>query len=226
MSHALRVFLTFLVGCFFFVALPLIGWGVMNIGSFLASPGRAAFMVLVCILNGFAAVRIPEVGKKSANLKKSVGRQHVAVLFFQTFSLALVLVGPFCDRREIATIVAGEGVRFVGLGLYVAGFLLMHFAEWYLGKHFTVEVGIQEAQALVTNGPYRYLMHPRYLGIELFSVGIALVFRSWIGIALAAATLGVILWRIHDEETLMHDEFGKRWEEFTKKRWRLVPLVY
>ncbi len=226
MSKTTRILITFLMGCFFFVVLPIIGWGITDTGGFFGNPGRMGFILLVCILNAFAAVRIPEVGKKHTEQKKSVGRQHVAVICFQVLSLSLVVVGPFCDRRDIATMAEDEILRYAGLGFYVVGFLFMHFAEWYLGKHFTVEVAVQEEHELVKNGPYRHLMHPRYLGIALFSLGIALVFRSWIGIALAVVTVGVILWRIHDEEALMHREFGGEWEEYAGKRWRLVPFVY
>ncbi len=214
------------MGCFFFVALPIVGWGVTDLSGFFSEIGRTAFMILVCVLNAFAAIRIPEVGKTRPEQKKSVERQHVAVMFFQGLSLSLILVGPYCDRREIAVMADGEITRIVGLAFYVVGFLFMHFAEWYLGKHFTVEVAIQEGQRLVTDGPYRHLMHPRYLGIILFSLGIALVFRSWIGVALAVVTVGVILWRIHDEEALMQREFGSEWEDYARKRWRLVPYLY
>ncbi len=226
MSKPLRILVTFLLGSLFFVALPFFGWGISNVAGFFTSGARTMFIVLVCVLNAFAAIRIPEVGKKHAEAKKKVGRQHVAVFFFKVLSLSLVLVGPFCDRRNIAALPDAENLRYIGLVLYVTGFLFMHFAEWYLGKHFTMEVAIQENQTLVTDGPYHYLMHPRYLGIALLSIGIALIFRSWIGIVLAAVTLGVILWRICDEEALMQQEFGAEWEEYTKRRWRLVPFVY
>ena len=209
-----------------FVGLPIIGWGIMDFGGFFESSARVTFLVLVCILNAFAAIRIPEIGKKRAEQKTTVKRQHLAVMLFQLLSISLVLVSPFCDRRSIATTCEGEVGRYFGLLFYLAGFLTMHFSEWYLGKQFSVDVGVQEEHKLVSNGTYTYLLHPRYLGIILFTIGIALVFRSWIGLALAAATIGVVFWRIHDEEELMREEFGSEWEEFARERWRLIPFVY
>jgi protein-S-isoprenylcysteine O-methyltransferase Ste14 len=65
----------------------------------------------------------------------------------------------------------------------------------------------------VTGGPYRY---PRYLGIIVFTTGISLVFRSWLA----------LIWRIRDEEALMQRSFGKDWEAYSRRSWRLIPLVY
>ncbi|MCL4876976.1 MAG: hypothetical protein KJ064_09970 [Anaerolineae bacterium] len=80
--------------------------------------------------------------------------------------------------------------------------------------------------ALVTDGPYRFLRHPRYLGIIMFNLGIALVYRSWMAMILVAALTLVLLWRIHDEESLMHQEFGADWDVYARKSWHLIPFVY
>jgi protein-S-isoprenylcysteine O-methyltransferase Ste14 len=68
--------------------------------------------------------------------------------------------------------------------------------------------------------------HPRYLGVILLMLGIALVFRSWWALLLVLALSLVLLWRIQDEEKLLQEEFGSFWEAYAKKSWRLVPLVY
>jgi protein-S-isoprenylcysteine O-methyltransferase Ste14 len=226
MNRALRSAITFLIGSAFFVLLPIAGWGISDIPGLFHNSGRLAFFALVCLLNAFAAIRIPEIGKVRDEQRTMIKRQHLAVIFFQVLSITLVIVAPFCDRRNIATMDDGEGVRYLGLGLYTVGFLAMHFSEWYLGRHFSVEVAIQEEHTLVTDGPYRYLRHPRYSGMILFITGIALAFRSWIGLGLAAVTTVILFWRIHDEEALMQQEFGTRWEEYARTRRRLIPFVY
>ncbi len=102
----------------------------------------------------------------------------------------------------------------------------MNWAEDALGKQFSVQVTIQEGHQLVTGGPFRFLRHPRYLSIITFNVGIALVFRSGLALVLVAALILVLLWRIHDEEALMHEEFGKDWEAYSARSWRLIPYVF
>jgi protein-S-isoprenylcysteine O-methyltransferase Ste14 len=36
----------------------------------------------------------------------------------------------------------------------------------------------------------------------------------------------VLLWRIYDEEALMHGEFGPDWEAYCMRSWRLLSFVY
>ncbi len=78
----------------------------------------------------------------------------------------------------------------------------------------------------MTEGVYRYLRHPRYLGIVVFTLGFALVFRSGVGLALVPAETFVLLWRIGDEEALLRSEFGPAWDAYAERSWRLVPFVF
>lgn len=55
---------------------------------------------------------------------------------------------------------------------------------------------------------------------------IRLVFRSWLTLIFIAAMMLVLLWRIHDEETLMQQEFGADWERYSQRSWRIIPFVY
>ncbi len=180
-----------------------------------ASPRRLGFVFLPC---SFLQIIVA--------LFKGRNGQRLAILLMQAISIAVVLVAPYCDRRDVAVITEGEGLRYFGLVLFAPGLLLTTWAEAKLGKMFSTEVTIQEGHKLVTDGLYRYVRHPRYLGIITFSLGIALAFRSWIGLALVLAMTPVLLWRIHDEEELMHEEFGPDWEAYSRRSWRLVPFMY
>jgi protein-S-isoprenylcysteine O-methyltransferase Ste14 len=148
------------------------------------------------------------------------------VLLLQVISLALVIAAPYRDRRNIAVIGEAEIIRYVGLVLFVLGFVGMNRAEATRGKQFSIQVTIQDSHQLVTNGPYRYLRHPRYLGIIIFNIGISLVFRSWLALILVVALLLVLIWRIHDEEALMHQEFGANWEAYCQRSWCFIPYLY
>ncbi len=158
--------------------------------------------------------------------KKTVSRQGLAVLLLQALSLAGVIVAPHWDRWNIAVLGEIEIVRYFGLFLFALGFIGMICAEASLGKQFSVQVTIQDGHRLVTDGPYRYLRHPRYLGIMLFNIGISLVFHSWLALILVAALTLVLIWRIHDEEALMQHQFGADWEAYSQRSWRLIPFVF
>jgi protein-S-isoprenylcysteine O-methyltransferase Ste14 len=225
-ATAVRSVLKFLIGAGLFVGLPIVGWGVLDTEGFFGHPVRVTYAVLVIILNAATVIAFPNMGREGGEAKKRVERQKWAILMLQVLSLSIVLVGPFCDRRGIAVVGGCDIARYVGLGTYLVGFTVMVWAEAYLGRLFSLEVSIQHGHKLVTDGIYRYLRHPRYLGVTLFSVGLSLVFRSWISLVLAVVTLAVLIWRMRDEETLMHQEFGADWEAYAKKTWRLIPFIY
>lgn len=226
MTYGVRAAATVLIGMLVFVGLPMLAWGPGDIGGFLSSSGRLGYVVVAFLLNTIVGIRMPEVGKKRGALRRIVPRQRLAVALLQVLSLAIVVVAPFCDRRGIAVVGEPEAIRFLGLGMYALGLLLMHWTQTHLGRQFSLQVAIQDAHRLVTDGPYRFLRHPRYLGILVFSKGIALVFRSWLALGLVAAIAVVLLWRIHDEEALMREEFGAEWDAYCRTSWRLVPLVW
>jgi protein-S-isoprenylcysteine O-methyltransferase Ste14 len=187
---------------------------------------RAGYVILATFLNAFAACQNPVVGNPPDRPKIKIPRQHLTITLLQLVSILIVIIAPYCDRRCIAIVGDGDAVRSLGLAMYCSGFLAMHFSQRYLGKQFSLEVSLQQDHALITDGPYRYLRHPRYLGIIVFSSGISLVFRSWIGFAAALAAIPVLLWRIRDEESLLRQEFGQAWEAYCSRSWRLVPFVY
>jgi len=226
MSIAIRAAIKLLIGIFIFVGLPLVGWGVKDLRDFMSEAARPGYAVIVVLLQIFIVIRLPEVGSNRGKGKKIIPRQRLAVLLLQVLSLAIIIAAPYCDRRNIAVLDEIEIVRYFGLVLFTLGFIGMTWAEESLGKQFSVQVAIQDSHKLVTEGPYRYLRHPRYLGIMLFTIGISMVFRSWLALFLVAALIVVLIWRIHDEETLMHQEFDTDWEAYCQRSWRLIPFVY
>jgi protein-S-isoprenylcysteine O-methyltransferase Ste14 len=226
MSTAFRSASKLLIGVAIFAGLPLIGWGVMDARGFVGHPARLGYIVLVVLLQLFVAIKFPEIGSNHGKGKKIVQRQQLAVILLQVLSLAIAIAAPYTDRRGIAVLGQFEVLRYLGLVLFTLGFLTMNWAEASLGHQFSIQVTIQEDHELVTAGLYRHVRHPRYLGIIVFNAGMALVYSSWLALVLAAALTLVLLWRIHDEEAFMRQEFGTDWEVYSAKSWRLIPFVY
>ena len=222
----LRAITKLLIGIMIFVGLPILGWGFKDIPGFLNHPARLGYAILAVLLQVFIVIRLPDVGSRRGKGRDTVFRQRLTILFLQIIPLALVIGAPYCDRRNIVVLADMSLIRHFGLGLFISGFLFMHWAEAVLDKQFSVEVTIQKDHKLITSGPYRYLRHPRYLGIIVFTTGISLTFRSWIGLILVGVLCLVLIWRIHDEEALLKKQFGPDWAAYCRKSWRLIPLIY
>ncbi len=181
--------------------------------------------MMTVLMQVVIVVLMPDAGDWNTG-RKTVRRQRVAMLLLMILALALMVAAPWCDRRDIATFDGIEAARWTGLASYFIGMVLVHWAEAALGRQFSLEVTIQQGHRLVTGGPYRWLRHPRYAGIIIYMAGVALIFRSLAGLALAAGTALVLLWRIRDEDELLRKEFGTEWDSWAGRTKRLVPFVY
>lgn len=221
-----RYFLALLAGSIIFIGLPLLGWGLGNLPTFFENPARIAFVVVIFALQVFSLIYNPQVGQNQENRKNEAPRSKLDLILIQIFSLAVVILAPYSDSHSIGVLNAGNIVRYTGLLITIPGFVLMQAGEKYLAKQFSIEVTLQKDHKLIQSGPYKVVRHPRYLGILIFFTGVSLTFRSLLGIFTVLALALVLIWRIFAEERMMHEEFGKEWEEYQAKTWRLVPYIF
>ncbi|MBK7451041.1 MAG: isoprenylcysteine carboxylmethyltransferase family protein [Anaerolineales bacterium] len=221
-----RYFLALLAGSIIFIGLPLLGWGLGNLPTFFENPARIAFVVVIFALQVFSLIYNPQVGQNQENRKNEAPRSKLDLILIQIFSLAVVILAPFSDSHSIGVLNAGNMVRYTGLLITIPGFVLMQAGEKYLAKQFSIEVTLQKDHKLIQSGPYKVVRHPRYLGILIFFTGVSLTFRSLLGIFTVLALALVLIWRVFAEEKMMYEEFGKEWEEYQAKTWRLVPYIF
>jgi protein-S-isoprenylcysteine O-methyltransferase Ste14 len=116
---------------------------------------------------------------------------------------------------------------FVGLALLWSGVAVRAWSFRTLGAYFTFTVQTSPDQPLITDGPYRCVRHPGYLGMVLALLGVALLLTNWLGLLLfAVPMLAGLGYRIRVEELALEDELGDRWRDYARGRSRLVPLVW
>lgn len=213
-----------------YLAPPLLGWGLDDLAGFFSLSPRLGYAVLVVLLGmvaGYQAMdRLEGLKGGKGKADKLVRRQSIVKVVIICLMYVFLAVVPFADRRGLGVMFEGEALRWAGLVLAGAGFALIFRSGFALGRFYSADVTVQKNHRLITTGLYRYLRHPRYLGGILFAIGFSALFRSWVGLAGSAIFVGVILFRIKDEEALMHHEFGQEWETYCKQSWRLMPYLY
>lgn len=149
-----------------------------------------------------------------------------ALLALLIGGLSLGYVSARCDRTSFLALAGGEPLRYVGLLLFLTGSVLRILAIRILGARFTVWVTIQEEHELVTHRLYRHIRHPSYTGAILTLWGWALVYRSAVGVVIAAAMGLVLISRIDAEERLLLVQFPQLYAQYIQRSWRLLPFVY
>jgi protein-S-isoprenylcysteine O-methyltransferase Ste14 len=91
-----------------------------------------------------------------------------------------------------------------------------------LGRSFSV---MAEARQLVTSGPYRFVRHPLYLTEEIAVIGLFVQFASVWTVLLLAIHIAFQLRRIHNEETVLTENFPE-YAAYTRITARLIPGLY
>ena len=131
----------------------------------------------------------------------------------------------YTDRKEFLTI-DGDAVRSIGVALYATGGALRLWPVFVLGRRFSGLVAIQPGHTLVTDGIYRTIRNPSYLGLLVLSLGWALGFRSLAGVLLVALMIPPLVARIRSEEALLRSQFGEEYAAYCTRTWRLIPGLY
>ena len=105
------------------------------------------------------------------------------------------------------------------------GLILRIWAVVSLGRWFTWNVTVQPGQVLVTDGPYRVIRHPGYIGAWLVFVGSCVLLRSYVAALVASMLLLMaFLRRIRHEESLMLATFPE-YETYKGTTGSLIPRV-
>jgi protein-S-isoprenylcysteine O-methyltransferase Ste14 len=226
----LRALVFFLATMLMYLGFPLLGWGLDDIGGFFSLPPRTGFALATALfaavigvqaVSGMEGLRGGKGEESKLNRRESV----VKVITVLALYLALIMI-PWSDRRGIGVFAENPTLQWVGVGFSLLGYGLVFWSGLALGRQYSPEVTIQKDHRLITSGPFRWIRHPRYLGVILLAAGVSLVFRSWIGLAALLPLTAVLLLRIHDEEELLGREFGKEWEAYRKTSWRLIPGIF
>lgn len=102
----------------------------------------------------------------------------------------------------------GTALSLFGIALIVLGWVQIH-----------------RAKGLVTSGIYRYMRHPQYTGILLFTLGWILHWPSFVTLILWPFLIAAYIWLSWQEEKQAIEEFGKAYRDYAKKTRRFIPFL-
>jgi protein-S-isoprenylcysteine O-methyltransferase len=138
-----------------------------------------------------------------------------------------VALGVTLARTGIGHLPLPPAARWAGLAVIALGLALRVWAILVLGRSFTVNVAIRPGQALVEQGPYRWVRHPAYTGSLLSFLGLALAEASWIAAAVILVPITLaFLQRIAVEERALQRAFPSEYPPYAARTRRLIPWLY
>lgn len=79
---------------------------------------------------------------------------------------------------------------------------------------------------IVEKGPYRFVRNPMYLGHLIFLLGLAIVLRSWIALAVLVFHAVWFDLRVRADEARLLELFGATYAEYCGRVKRWIPGIY
>ena len=162
--------------------------------------------------------------KNSGAAKSSESRRSRSVHELLLNSGLLLLFVPIPGLT--GHFLAARSFTLAGLGVQAAFFLLAWWSRRHLGRNWSTKVRIAEDHELVRSGPYRLVRHPIYTAMLGMSLGTTIVsgqYHSLLGLLIVA----IAYWRkIRIEEAALGEAFAAEYDEYRRKSWALVPLIF
>lgn len=177
-------------------------------------------MVVIRAPHGQRSRTIPVV-KSRKGLQEGVLLTIAWIAFFLPLIWIATPVFAFADY-PLHPIPLVVGTLCLALGLW-----LFYQSHADLGPNWSISLEVREHHQLVTRGVYRWVRHPMYLSLFIYSAGQALVLPNWLagpsyGIAMAL----LFAFRVRREEHMMLEEFGSDYEMYRATTKRLIPGVW
>jgi protein-S-isoprenylcysteine O-methyltransferase Ste14 len=116
-------------------------------------------------------------------------------------------------------------LRWMGVGLFAVTAVLLIWTLRSLGPNLTDTVVTRQAHTLVTRGPYRWVRHPFYDCMALFTLSIALTASNWFLIATGVVAFSLLAIRSWTEEDKLLARFGEPYRDYQARTGRFVPRV-
>jgi len=201
-------------------------WGWDDWRGYFGHPARSA--VVVVFIVGWVALAVATLFEHGVGkvLQRPKQRRADPWWFWAVLAGAvatLFWLGPYGDRRGVAVLPDGDALRYAGLVLFLVGAAVRLTARVTLGARHLPVVGEIEGHQLQTQGIYRFVRNPSYLGGIVATLGMALILRSWAGVIAAGAVAAALRARLVREESFLAERFGDEWRAYAARVPRFLP---
>lgn len=165
------------------------------------------------------AKRSKSKGRKIKNNRLSLALLWIAI------PLGLTIGFIYANNNEWNNL--NYSIAIFGVCISMIGIIVRWISIIQLNKEFTVDVAISENHNLNTNGMYKHIRHPSYLGLLLICFGLSIAMNSITSLlVISIPVFIVVMYRIKIEEKILVIEFGETYKNYMKKTRKLVPKLF
>jgi protein-S-isoprenylcysteine O-methyltransferase Ste14 len=156
--------------------------------------------------------------EKTAPYSRALLAFHMLAFFTMYFGIGYAVIPGrvpiwFPGQRLLGFIV-------IALGAALMVWARVHFRSWRFRAR------LDTGHELITGGPFRFLRHPIYMGLNMLALGTALWIPTvLVWTAFVLMVIGSDL-RARAEESLLDKAFGSVYHEYCTRTRRFLPGIY
>jgi protein-S-isoprenylcysteine O-methyltransferase Ste14 len=211
------------VGLTLFIPAGTLNWpmGWALIGVYLTWTAATALLIIP---------RCPELLIERTARRKDAKRWDVAlmsVVGLITMARYIVAGLDFRHGWTLELLPVPVALQIVGLVMAVLAYALTTWAMT-VNAYFSQIVRIQDdrGHSVATDGPYRYVRHPGYVGAMAFDLGTSIMLGSLWAIILSVVSVALFVVRTALEDKTLQKELAGYKDYAQRVRYRLIPNVW
>jgi protein-S-isoprenylcysteine O-methyltransferase len=148
--------------------------------------------------------------------------------FVKLIGSAILVYLPILTNGTLASRLAQQNIwsDIAGTAIVAIGVFLAIWARSLLGRNWSGKVMLQDSHRLITEGPYRFVRHPIYLGGLLAMFGSCLVLGQVFGFAYSIYSTFGLAMKSRQEDELLERQFPDEFREYKQQVKMLLPYIY
>jgi protein-S-isoprenylcysteine O-methyltransferase Ste14 len=161
---------------------------------------------------------------RPAEKKEAAGSRYSVMLLLLT-GYGVIFLGEKLRIGVLREPIVAPNAPFAITGVVLAwvGIGLALWARWHLAENWSARVTIKEGHELIRTGPYAHLRHPIYSGLDLATIGTALVINRWACVVGAAIVIVAYWIKARKEEAMLAERFGEAFRQHCQRTGFLFP---
>jgi protein-S-isoprenylcysteine O-methyltransferase Ste14 len=174
----------------------------------------------------FSEIVLAIVKQSRVKSNRDIDKSSFRILWFVI--VVSVTTGVLLGLRKSGFIGGfGPWISIAGIVFIIIGMVIRWIAVFTLKKYFTVDIAVQKGQQICTDGIYKYIRHPSYLGSILSFIGLGLSFSNWISVMVIIFPIGIAFYyRINVEEKALSDAFKSEYDSYRARSKMLIPFIF
>lgn len=157
-------------------------------------------------------------------MREASGEVFDPLMFVWIALFAAAELGVFLDygHWHLLPLLEQPALQVTGLVMCAFTSFWLIWTDAYLSRQFHNLSG----RRILTQGPYRFVRHPRYAALMVSSVAVSLALASILAWAIAIGWLCVNLKRVELEEGHLRKLFGADYDAYASRTPRFFPGIY